>query len=58
MNIHSIKTTLATATLTLALAVPGAAMAYGKHDAISVAKAAKAQYDLHNFHDMEAGKTG
>ena len=55
MNIHSIKTTLATATLTLALAVPGAAMAYGKHDAISdCKKQLRHEYDLHNFHDMEA----
>ena len=59
MNINSIKTTLAAAAMTLTLAAPGAAMAYGKHDAISdCEKRLRHEYNLHNFRDMEAERLG
>ncbi len=59
MHITGIKTTLAAASMTLTLAMPSVAMAYGKHDAIHDCKERlRHEYDLHNFRDMEAERLG
>lgn len=57
MHHDSIKTTLATATLTLILALPSLAMAYGKDEAIqNCEKRLRDEYSLTDFRNMSAEK--
>jgi hypothetical protein len=57
MHITSIKTTLVSAAMTLSLAVPGAAMAYGKNDAIKDCKQRlRDEYKLTDFRHESAQK--
>jgi hypothetical protein len=55
MHITNIKTTLISAAITLSLAVPGAAMAYGKNDAIKDCKQRlRDEYKLTDFRHESA----
>ena len=57
MHINSIKATLTTAAITLALAVPSAAMAYDEDDAIKdCEKRLGDEYGLTDFRHMDADK--
>jgi hypothetical protein len=57
MNVNSIKITLATASMVLAMAVPSAAIAYDKDDAIKdCEKRLRDEYELTDFRNMSAEK--